>query len=55
MSFFGFDPNLPRDRAHDPGAPGFSATPDAFASLSRRELEDEDGAYVISSQPKAVD
>lgn len=36
MSFFGFDATLPKDRHHQSNAPGFGATPDAFAGLSGR-------------------
>jgi DNA topoisomerase 2-associated protein PAT1 len=39
MSFFGFDPALPRD--HNARAPGFGAAPDPFAGLGRRDDEDE--------------
>lgn len=31
MSFFGFDSTLPRDRGHNPSAPGFSQAQDPFA------------------------
>ncbi|KAF2240003.1 hypothetical protein EV356DRAFT_562750 [Viridothelium virens] len=36
MSFFGFDTSLPKDRGHNPKAPGFSLAPDPFAGLSSR-------------------
>jgi hypothetical protein len=32
MSFFGFDPSMPRDRGHSSNAPGFGQH-DAFAAL----------------------
>ena len=56
MSFFGFDPALPRDRGHPTNAPGFGQAPDPFAGLSRgRALEledDDDDAYVVQSAAK---
>lgn len=43
MSFFGFDPTVPRGGGHPNKAPGFGTAPDPFASISQhRELEDED-------------
>lgn len=42
MSFFGFDPALPRDRGHAANAPGFGQAPDAFAGLSGGALEDDE-------------
>jgi DNA topoisomerase 2-associated protein PAT1 len=44
MSFFGFDTTLPRDRGHNPSAPGFSQATDPFAGLSRPGDEDDDDA-----------
>jgi DNA topoisomerase 2-associated protein PAT1 len=44
MSFFGFETSLPRDRAHNTAAPGFSQTTDPFAGLSRPENDDDDDA-----------
>ncbi|KAG0646076.1 DNA topoisomerase 2-associated pat1 [Hyphodiscus hymeniophilus] len=41
MSFFGFDSTLPRDRGHNPSAPGFSQAADPFAGLSRPEDDDD--------------
>ncbi|KAK0119816.1 hypothetical protein ONS95_011248 [Cadophora gregata] len=41
MSFFGFDTALPRDRGHNPSAPGFSQAADPFAGLSRKEDDDD--------------
>ncbi|PMD36145.1 topoisomerase II-associated protein-like protein PAT1 [Hyaloscypha variabilis F] len=41
MSFFGFDPTLPRDRGHNPSAPGFTQAADPFAGLSRQEDDDD--------------
>lgn len=41
MSFFGFDTSLPRDRGHNPRAPGFGQAPDPFAGLSDRQGTDE--------------
>jgi DNA topoisomerase 2-associated protein PAT1 len=42
MSFFGFDTTLPRDRGHNPSAPGFSQAADPFAGLSRPGDEEGD-------------
>ncbi|KAH8808889.1 topoisomerase II-associated protein PAT1 [Xylogone sp. PMI_703] len=42
MSFFGFDSTLPRDRGHNPSAPGFSQAVDPFAGFSRPN-DDDDG------------
>lgn len=42
MSFFGFDPSMPRERPHNSGAPGFGPTPDPFAGLSRRKPDEDD-------------
>ncbi|KUJ06983.1 uncharacterized protein LY89DRAFT_790076 [Mollisia scopiformis] len=42
MSFFRFDTNLPRDRGHNSGAPGFSQAADPFAGLSGRDNDDDD-------------
>lgn len=44
MSFFGFDPALPRDGGHPAKAPGFGTTPDPFASISRGIEDDDDEA-----------
>ena len=45
MSFFGFDPTIPRDSRHPSKAPGFGATPDPFASISQHHgLEDDNDA-----------
>jgi DNA topoisomerase 2-associated protein PAT1 len=41
MSFFGFDTTLPRDRGHNPSAPGFAQAADPFAGLSRQEDDDD--------------
>jgi DNA topoisomerase 2-associated protein PAT1 len=41
MSFFGFDPTIPRDRGHNPSAPGFTQAADPFAGLSRQEDDDD--------------
>lgn len=47
MSFFGFDPAMPRDRGHPTNAPGFGQAPDPFSHVSNRALEDdEEDAYV---------
>ena len=43
MSFFGFDPTKPTTQTHNSKAPGFGATPDPFAGLSNRTLDDEAG------------
>ncbi|KAJ4353032.1 DNA topoisomerase 2-associated protein pat1 [Ascochyta clinopodiicola] len=40
MSFFGFDPALPRDRGHQPSAPGFGQH-DAFAGFSGGAADDD--------------
>ena len=45
MSFFGFDPALPRDKGHSTNAPGFGHH-DAFASLGGGAADDD--AYVKS-------
>lgn len=42
MSFFGFDPTVPRDRPHNTKAPGFAQAPDPFAGLSAQNAEDDD-------------
>lgn len=43
MSFFGFNPALPRDGGHPRHAPGFGTAPDPFASIAQgRSLEDDD-------------
>ena len=45
MSFFGFDPTIPRSGGHSSKAPGFGAPPDPFASISQhRDLDDDDDA-----------
>lgn len=46
MSFFGFDTSLPRDRGHNPSAPGFSQAVDPFAGFSRPNDDGDDEAYV---------
>lgn len=43
MSFFGFDPTIPRGRGHPDKAPGFGAAPDPFAGISQHHgTGDED-------------
>ncbi|CAF9917200.1 MAG: hypothetical protein HETSPECPRED_003176 [Heterodermia speciosa] len=45
MSFFGFDPAIPRGGGHPDKAPGFGAAPDPFAGISQHQgtgYEDED-------------
>lgn len=45
MSFFGFDPTIPRDGGHPTGAPGFGTAPNPFASFGQPGgLEDHDDA-----------
>jgi DNA topoisomerase 2-associated protein PAT1 len=49
MSFFGFDPTLPRDRAHPANAPGFAHASDPFEGLSRGDDpggDENDDVYV---------
>lgn len=46
MSFFGFDPTIPRGGGHPSKAPGFGAAPDPFASIPqhRGPADDDDDA-----------
>ena len=58
MSFFGFDPALPRDRGHPSTAPGFGQAQDPFAHLSRgagNDEDDDDGLVeVAASSPLSL-
>jgi len=47
MSFFGFDPALPKHGRHQQSAPGFAAPQDAFANASFEAAADE--PYVFFS------
>ena len=45
MSFFGFEPTVPKDGGHPPRAPGFGTAPDPFASIAQqRDMDDDDDA-----------
>jgi hypothetical protein len=58
MSFFGFDPTLPRDRGHPTKAPGFGQAPDPFATLSKTRAEygdDDDDGYASYAKYKYMD
>jgi len=45
MSFFGFDPTMPRDQGHNARAPGFGSAPDPFAGLGGNDGGDDDQVY----------
>jgi len=47
MSFFGFDPAVPKHGRHQQSAPGFAAPQDAFANASFEAAADE--PYVFFS------
>ena len=42
MSFFGFDPTIPRGRGHPDKAPGFATAPDPFAGISQHHATGDD-------------
>ncbi len=51
MSFFGFDPSIPKGGGHPTRAHGFGTAPDPFAGIAQHgSLEDDDDdAYAIPS------